>query len=282
MLAITINNNFLKIAAPERNLFKKITLEPSVVDDCQIADQEKFVALVEKELANVELPSREVIVGLNEEKTYLLEGASVDDLSGLAPYEIDQLYVAVKERGSRKGLSPDGGGLSPGGQLAAVEKTLVDGYSQALEALGFKVLGFVPLALALANLTKEQEKPHLIVCLEDDELVFVLVKESGVVPFSATYPSEHILESTTAVLEFVKEKYQTTDVKKIYICGEKSGEVSTTLKEAKLLVEESKIDPSEFCKLVSLLGFEDPDLTIRSGSAAPDLSVLAKFISRPC
>ncbi len=263
MVAVTINNNFLKLASSERQLFKKIPLETSVVDDCKIINQEGFVALVEKALAEVKLPGREVIVGLNEEKTYLLESVSVNDLSGLAPYEVDQLYIATK------GLSPDGGGLSPGSQLAAVEKTLVDGYAQALTALGFRVEGFVPLALALANLTKEKEAPHLIVCLEDDELVFVLVKEGGGVPFSATYPAEHVLESTTAVLEFVREKYQTTDIKKIYVCGEKSDQVAKTLKEAKLLVEELKADPPEFCKLISLLQFDDRELTIHPESVAP-------------
>ncbi len=248
MLAITLNNNFLKLALPESQLFKKISLDPSVVDDCKIIDQEKFVALVEKALADVELPSKEIIIGLNEEKTYLLESASVEDLSGLAPYEPDQLYTVVKDR-----------------QIVAVEKALVDSYSSALSALGFEVRGFVPLALSLANLTKEKEAPHLIVCLEDEELVFVLVKEGGAVPFSATYPAKHILEATIAVLEFVKEKYQTTDIKKVYVCGEKSDQVAKTLKEAKLLVEELKIDPPEFCKLVSLLQFDDRELVIRPG-----------------
>lgn len=254
------------MASLEHQLFKKIPLDPSVVDDCKIVNQEKFVSLVEKALADVELPSKEVIVGLNEEKTYLLASASVDDLSGLAPYEPDQLYVAVKETGS---------------QLAAVEKSLVDGYSKVLEALGFKVSGFIPLALSLANLTKEKEMPHLIICMEDDELVFVLVKEGGVVPFSATYPSGHVLESATTVLEFVKEKYQTTDIKKIYVYSEKSSQVTKTLKEAKLLVEELNVDPPEFCKLISLLQFDDPDLIIHPGSSAPRRpTVLAKFISR--
>ncbi len=255
MIALTINNNFLKLASLECQLFKKIPLGSSIVDDCEITNQEDFVVLVEKSLAEVELPEREIVVGLNEEKTYLLEGASVGDLSGLAPYEPDQLYIIQNPK-------------TP--QIAAVEKALVDGYAQALEGLGFRVEGFVPLALSLAGLTKEKETPHLIVCLEDDELVFVLVKEGGVVPFSATYPAEHILESTTAVLEFVKAKYQTTDIKKLYVCGEKSDQVVKTLKEAKLLVEDLKVGPPEFCKLISLLQFNDPDLTIRPGeSPAP-------------
>jgi len=252
MIALTINNNFLKLASPGRQLFKKIPLNLSVVDDCEITNQKDFGALVEKALTEVELPGREVIVGLNEEKTYLLESASVEDLSGLAPCEPDQLYIAQNPKAP---------------QIVAVEKTLVDGHARALTALGFRVEGFVPLALALAGLTKEKETPHLIVCLEDDELVFVLVKEGGAVPFSATYPAANILESTTAVLEFVKEKYQTTDIKKIYVCGEKSGQIAKTLGEAKLLSEELKIDPPEFCKPVSLLQFNNPNLTLRPDSS---------------
>lgn len=262
MIAITINNNFLKIAAPERNLFQKIPLDSSVVDDCKITNQEGFVALVEKSLTGVELPSKEVLVGLNEEKTYLLESASADDLSGLAPYEIDQLYVTQNPK-------------IP--QLAAVEKELVDGYLEVLQKLGFKVSGFVPLALTLAGLTKGQEKTHLIVCLEDNELVFVLVKEGGAVPFSATYPADNILESTTAVLEFSKEKYQITDIKKLYVCGEDAERVAEILKKAGLVVEVLDIKPPEFCKPVSLLQLDDQELVIHPGSVAPKYLKLPKL-----
>jgi hypothetical protein len=269
MLAITINNNFLKIAAPERNFFKKIPLDLSLVDDCIVVNQEKFVELVKKELAEMKMPLRKIRVGLNEEKTYLLKSVSVDDLSGLAPYEIDQLYVAQNPK-------------IP--QIVAVEKALVDGYSKTLEGLGFKVEGFIPLALSLANLTKGCEKPHLIVCLEDDELVFVLVKESGAVPFSATYPADSVLKSTTTVLKFVKEKYQTTDIKKIYICGEKSNQIVKTLEGAKLLVEELKVDPPEFCKLLALLRFNDSDLIIHPGPLASRrsnfLGIFAKKVKK--
>jgi len=190
MLAITINNKFVRLALPEQKLFKKIPLSPSV---------EELVASVEKGLAGIELPSNEVIVGLNE------------------------------------------------GQK------LTDAHSKTLETLGFKVTGFIPLALSLANLTKGKETPHLIVCLEDDELVFILVKKGGEVVFSATYPAKHILEATTAVLEFSKEKYQTTDIKKLYICGENAKLVAEALKKAGLMVEISNLEPSNFIKPLSLL-----------------------------
>lgn len=209
MIAITINNNFLKLVSLEQRLFKKIPLSPSVIADYKITDQKGFVTLVEKALVGIELPSNEVVVGLNE-----------------------------------------GEGLA-------------DNYSQALEALGFKVRSFVPLALSLANLTHEKETPHLIVCMEDDELVFVLVNEGGKVIFSATYPTEHILEATTAVLEFAKEKHQTTNIKKLYVCGENTKQVAEELKKAGLLVEIIDIKPSEFVKPVSLLQLKDGGLVIR-------------------
>ena len=288
MPAITINNNFLRIASPRDKFFEKITLDSPIARDYKIIDQGSFAAILKKAFAKKKSLSKEVVVGLNEEKTHLLElevspaaKESIPELVKKAlretvPYKPSELYVAVKvicETHKRKVL-----------QVVAVEKSLVESYRKAVKAAGLEIKGFVPLALSLANITAQKEKPHLVVCLEDNELVFVLVSENGAVPFSSTYalPSspkklgDFILEATTAVVEFGKDKYGAKNIRKIYICGENSKQVAKPLKKAGLVVEDLKISPVEFAKPISLLTFDDKELMLGRQELEGLKSVLSK------
>ena len=288
MPAITINNNFLRIASPGDRFFEKIPLDSPIARDYKIIDHGSFAAILKKAFTKKKLLSKEVVVGLNEEKTHLLElevsSTSKKNVSELvkktlretAPYKSSELYVAVKvlcETQKRKVL-----------QVAAVEKDLIDSYRKAIKAAGLEIKGFVPLALSLANVTAQKEKPHLVVCLEDNELVFVLVSEDGAVPFSSTYtlPSsprklgDFILEATTAVIEFGKDRHGAKDIRKIYVCGEKSKQVARPLEKAGLAVEDLKISPVEFAKPVSLLTFDDEELMLGRQGLEALKTVLSK------
>lgn len=293
MLAITINNNFLKIAAPARNLFQKIPLDSSLVDDCVIVNPEALAAKIKEVLKEANIADHDAVVGLNEERTYLkeifvpaaekeIEPFIVEKLSELIPFDEQEVVYTYKL------LARDKRGKIL--QVTAVEKRLLESYTQTFGLAGLSLVGLVPLALSLANIVPDADQPDLVICLEDNELVYILVSSYGGVSFSATYTLEKDIKDsksafvrwTNEVLQFSGERVAARDITKIFVCGENEELIREYLGEIKLMAESLVIDENpEFVKAVSLLHFDDPDLTIRPNSLAPKHPKLRKLPNLP-
>jgi len=263
MLTALLNNNLLKLLNTSKGELETIEFSPEVVKDSKIINIEEFSTKLKEKINTKKWGGKKVAVGLNEENTFqadaVVEKDSKDYLAKVneavtknIPHKPEDLYITTKI------VSEDNGFQRV--QIAAVEKSFLDGFSKALVEAGLKVDYFVPVSLGLASLGGDKEKPQLLVSRDEKEVFYVFVSEDGLVQFSATYPAADVLKSTEEVVKYLSEKYPEHPVRKTLVYGFKAAETAKSLKQNGLVVEELTLKSKQYPFMELISKFSDAKL----------------------
>lgn len=250
--SLTINNNFIKVSEAsyhptgfEIHVLAKKQISHDILDDSTILNTEAFAKELKTFLGEIKPPLRTnlVLVGINEEKTFLKVVSlptETKDVPEALSWKLEEEFFLKKEDTyfSFHELRPNTY------QLVAVEKRLLGGYLDALEASNLVIVGCFPTVLPLIRLLAEPEAAIMLVTLEDNELVFLLMR-SGEVLFSSTNRLEktiqesksEFLEMTERLLTFWRSHENGQEPLKIFVGGKEVEILKEYLGGEKLQVE---------------------------------------------
>lgn len=217
------------------------SLGAGIVFDERIADLVKFKEEVRRFLEDNQknFKSRQIIVGINEQDGFFssfqsqdqsknIESSISKSLTPSLPFNVSEANISYKQLRSSTY------------QLVALRNSLLLDLSSIFASLDLKVLGFIPIPVAVLNLVTNTSEPYIYIFFEDSVLVFALVSQNTIV-FSTTLKlNNEIKNSTKEILKVVgeileNESYKSNlPVKTIYYSGKDSEIITQSLKEKEL------------------------------------------------
>ncbi|MCJ7827745.1 pilus assembly protein PilM [Patescibacteria group bacterium] len=247
--ALLVRDDELQLAQTDRKgrvvVAATQPLEEKIVERGRIVDKENFTAVLKSFLAAKKVNKKFVVVGLPEvaafSRTISLPRLASEEMDDAVRWEsepllpfplkgayLDWMKLAKREEGEEQSIL-----------VMALPVSLVDGYAEILESLGFHLVAFEPASLSLARLVPDSQTDQLIVDIGSKEAVLVLMGETGEISLSSTVAfsdqkkAEDVLGMVQNAVRFYQRRFgEKSKLTKIWLCGSGAGsELVTQIKE---------------------------------------------------